>query len=99
MTRAATVRRIRELREACGLGQSELARLAGLEPWRLGRIERGDREPPTEHELLALAVVLSTFARVLVLGALDEAELPRVSSLAIPQVLPRRRRAAVLTKR
>jgi transcriptional regulator with XRE-family HTH domain len=51
--------RIRELREAKGLSQEELADLGGIHRTYLGGIERGERNP-TLLSLLKLAKALDT---------------------------------------
>jgi transcriptional regulator with XRE-family HTH domain len=58
--------RLRELREAAGLTQAQLAERAGLHPQGVVKLERGEREPAWSTLLAladALGVSVSAFAK------------------------------------
>ena len=54
--------RLRRLREAAGLTQEQLAERAGLAPWAVAALERGERRHPYPHTLRALADALDLSA-------------------------------------
>ena len=57
--------RLRKIREARGLSQSELARAAGLHPSLISRMERGERSTPAHGTVVSLAKVLNVTAEQL----------------------------------
>ena len=70
--------RLRQLREAAGLSQEELAHRAGLTPNAVGTLERGERRRPYPNTVRALAEALD----------LDDAERAKLIS-SIPTRRPR----------
>jgi transcriptional regulator with XRE-family HTH domain len=55
---AGFIGRLQAARQRAGLSQNQLARLAGIDPSYLNRIERGEREPPRREVVEALADAL-----------------------------------------
>lgn len=64
--------RLRELREARGLTQSELARAVGMTPQAINLLESGTSKAPNPANLFALADALKVSARELVFGPQQE---------------------------
>jgi transcriptional regulator with XRE-family HTH domain len=60
--------RLRELREAKGMTQSELARAVGMTPQAINLLESGTSKAPTPQNLFAIADALGVSARELALG-------------------------------
>src|SRR5687768_11701065 len=50
--------RVRELREAKGIGLRKFAKLVGVTPTYLSKIERGEFAPPAEDKVVAIAKAL-----------------------------------------
>ncbi len=74
--------KLRELREAAGLTQEELASKAGLTAKAVSALERGERKRPYPHTVrsLAEALSLSDEERAFLLAAVPRAALPNRSS-------------------
>jgi transcriptional regulator with XRE-family HTH domain len=51
-------KRVVALRTARGLDQAELARLAGVDPWNLCRLEKGQIQRPSLEIVLRVAIAL-----------------------------------------
>ena len=50
--------KLRNYREKAGISQSELARLAGIAPSYVSRVEAGERTPPRRNVVIAIAKAL-----------------------------------------
>ncbi len=82
--------RLRQLREAAGLTQEELAERAGVSVKAIGALERGRRQRPYPNTLLALsnALNLTEAERAELAGSLPERTRQQVVSANPPSALP-----------
>ncbi len=76
--------KLRQLREAAGLTQEELAERAGLTPKGIGALERGDRKRPYPNTVRALADALGLTGRSALPSSVRSPDAIRLQDINLP---------------